>query len=63
MMDPQSGLDGVRWVAIDGGKVSAISERRLRGRDVVDVSGLVVAPGFIDLGARGQDSAISVLRV
>jgi len=54
VMDPASGLDGVRYVGIRGGKIGAISEAPLQGRTVVDVSGLVVAPGFIDLHSHGQ---------
>lgn len=49
VMDPESGLDAVRYVGINGGRIAAISASPLRGRTVVDVKGLVVAPGFIDL--------------
>ncbi len=54
VMDPASGLDGVRNVGITGGRIAAISESPLQGRSVVDVKGLVVAPGFIDLHSHGQ---------
>ena len=54
VLDPETKLDAVRNVAIRGDRIVEISERQLRGRDVVDVSGLVVAPGFIDLHAHGQ---------
>jgi N-acyl-D-aspartate/D-glutamate deacylase len=54
VMDPASGLDAPRHVGITGGRIEAVSEAALRGRDVVDVTGLVVAPGFIDLHAHGQ---------
>jgi dihydroorotase len=54
VLDPASGLDAVRYVGIRGGKIGAISENPLQGRTVVDVSGLVVAPGFIDLHSHGQ---------
>src|SRR5436190_1408124 len=49
VMDPESGLDAVRNVGITGGRIAAISASPLNGRTVVDVKGLVVAPGFIDL--------------
>lgn len=55
VMDPESGLDGVRNVGIRSGRIAAISERPLQGRTSVDVKGLVVAPGFIDLHSHGQD--------
>ncbi len=55
VMDPESNLDAVRNIGIRAGKIAAISARPLRGRNVVDVKGLVVAPGFIDLHSHGQD--------
>ena len=55
VMDPESGLDAVRNVGIRAGKIAAISQRPLQGRNTVDAKGLVVAPGFIDLHSHGQD--------
>jgi N-acyl-D-aspartate/D-glutamate deacylase len=54
VLDPASGLDAVRYVGIRGAKIAAISETPLHGRTVLDVAGLVVAPGFIDLHSHGQ---------
>lgn len=62
VMDPESGLDAVRDVGIRDGKIAAVSEAPLRARETVDVSGLVVAPGFIDLHAHGQDEFSSRLQ-
>ena len=56
VMDPETGLDGVRYVGIQGATVAAISEEVLDGRTVIDAAGLVVAPGFIDLHAHGQSA-------
>lgn len=56
VMDPETGLDAVRNVGIRGQSVVAISERPLQGETEVDASGLVVAPGFIDLHAHGQSA-------
>jgi N-acyl-D-aspartate/D-glutamate deacylase len=57
VMDPETGFDAVRNVGIRGDRIVDISAKALSGRDVVDVSGLVVAPGFIDLHAHGQTNA------
>ena len=63
VIDPESGLDAIRWIGINGHTIAAISRAPLAGRRVVDVQGLVVAPGFIDLHAHGQDSVSSRLQV
>jgi N-acyl-D-aspartate/D-glutamate deacylase len=54
VMDPESGLDAVRNVGIRGKKIAAISTNQLRGKVEIDASGLVVAPGFIDLHQHSQ---------
>ena len=54
VIDPESGLDGIRDVAITGKKIAAISTTRLRGKTEIDATGLVIAPGFIDLHSHGQ---------
>ncbi len=56
VMDPESGLDGVRNVGIKDGTIRALSEGALSARETLDVRGLIVAPGFIDLHAHGQDN-------
>src|SRR4051812_49227768 len=54
VLDPESGLDAVPSVGITGKKIVVISTRALRGKVEVDATGLVVAPGFIDLHSHGQ---------
>lgn len=54
VMDPASGLDAVRHVGIRAGQIAAVSATPLAGTTTVDVSGLVVAPGFIDPHAHAQ---------
>ena len=49
VLDPETGFDGIRHVGISGGRIAAISAEPLAGVRLVDVEGLVVAPGFIDL--------------
>jgi N-acyl-D-aspartate/D-glutamate deacylase len=55
VMDPESGLDAVRYVGVRAGKVSAISGAPLTGKTTIDAKGFVVAPGFIDLHEHGQE--------
>ncbi len=54
VMDPASGLDAVRHVGVRDGKIAAISATPLTGKTVLDATGLVVAPGFIDIHSHGQ---------
>jgi len=49
VLDPETGFDDAAAVGIDGGTITAISKDGLEGRSRIDASGLVVAPGFIDL--------------
>src|ERR1700686_2698390 len=57
VMDPETGVDGVRNVGIREGKIVRISSEALTGRRVIHASGLVLAPGFIDLHQHNQDLA------
>jgi N-acyl-D-aspartate/D-glutamate deacylase len=54
VMDPESRLDAVRHVGIRAGQVAAVNTTPLIGKTTLDVSGLVVAPGFIDPHAHAQ---------
>jgi len=56
VMEPESKLDAVRNVGIRAGKIAAVSAAPMKGRQTIDAKGLVVAPGFIDLHAHGQDN-------
>lgn len=57
VMDPATGLDGIRALGITGGVIRELSEKDLRGRETLDARGMVVAPGFIDLHQHAQDPA------
>jgi len=57
VMDPASGFDTIADVAVQDGRIVAISKAPLNGDSIVDVAGLVVAPGFIDLHVHGMTPA------
>jgi len=54
VMNPANALDLVLDIGIRDGRIAALSRDSLSGEQEVDASGLVVAPGFIDLHAHGQ---------
>jgi len=54
VIDPESGLDAVRNVGIQGHTIAAIAMDELNGKTVIDAAGLVVTPGFIDVHEHGQ---------
>ena len=54
VIDPETGLDAIRHVGIRGDRIAEISTTPLSGREVVEVSELVVSPGFIDPHSHGQ---------
>jgi dihydroorotase len=55
VLDPESGMDQVMSLGIKDGRIALLSSQPLTGREVVDVTGLAVAPGFIDIHAHGQN--------
>ena len=63
VMDPATGLDSIRDVGIQDGRIVAISAEPLAGAEVIDVAGKVVAPRFIDLNAHGQTSSDMQIQV
>jgi dihydroorotase len=55
VMDPETGFDRIAQVGISGGTIAAISDRPLKGVTTIDASGLIVAPGLIDIHSHGVD--------
>ncbi len=49
VIDPETNLDAIRNVGITRGEIISVSEKPLSGQRTIDASGLVVAPGFIDV--------------
>ncbi len=71
VIDPKNNINARRDVAISGGKIAAVeaSIDPARAKKVIDVAGLYVSPGFIDLhvhvfygdNASYSDGALSVI--
>ncbi len=49
LIDPANAIDGIRNVAIVGDRIALVTEATISARRMIDATGLVVAPGFIDL--------------
>lgn len=62
-IDPETGLDGVRDIGINGGRIAAVSASPLTGTGAIDARGLVVSPGFIDLHTHVNDASTYRLAV
>ena len=56
VIDPESGLDAVRDVAIAGDRVARVGTALPPGRVELDVTGQVVTAGFIDLHSHAFDT-------
>ncbi|NOS92907.1 MAG: amidohydrolase family protein [Cyclobacteriaceae bacterium] len=54
VIDPETKLDAIRNVGIINHRIAQITSEPLKGKEVINVSGLVVAPGFIDLHVHGR---------
>lgn len=56
VIDPETRLDAIRNVGIIQNRIAQISSEPLRGKQVINVAGLVVAPGFIDMHVHGRSN-------
>lgn len=56
IIDPESGMDQISNVGILDGTVQVITRGPLQGQESIDATGLVVAPGAIDMHSHGQDT-------
>ncbi|HNU12903.1 MAG TPA: hypothetical protein PKI55_00505, partial [Chitinophagaceae bacterium] len=56
VIDPETKLNAIRNVGIINNRIAQISSEPLKGKQTIDVSGLVVSPGFIDLHVHGRSN-------
>jgi dihydroorotase len=68
VVDPQSKTDAARDILLDGERIAEVAPpgkiSRAQGAEVFDASGLIIAPGFIDLHCHlrepGQESSETI---
>lgn len=53
VMDPETKFDAVSNVGIKDGRIAKITKDEIKGKETIDATGHVVAPGFIDLEQHG----------
>jgi dihydroorotase len=60
VVDPASGFDGVAALRVADGRIAAVgsADAGARAERVIDASGLVVAPGLVDLAARLREPGL-----
>jgi len=55
VIDPETGYDGIANVGVEDGRIAVVTKEPISGDKTIDATGHVVAPGFIDLHAHGQN--------
>ncbi len=56
VIDPSTGLDGIRDILISGDRIGCIAENiENENAEVIDAKGLIVAPGFVDVHVHFRD--------
>ncbi len=53
VIDPETKLDAIRNVGIFNNRIAQISSEALQGKEIINATGLVVSPGFIDPHIHG----------
>ena len=55
VMDPETMFDDIANVGVKGGRIAAITKQKITGKEAINATGLVVAPGFIDTHFHALD--------
>jgi N-acyl-D-glutamate deacylase len=66
IIDSETSRDSVGSVGIIGGRIIKVTvgeEEALDGATVLDCTGLLISPGFIDTHAHGQDPVSAMYQV
>ena len=49
VIDPANGIDAIKNILIEDGKIAALCDDRPQADQVIDATGMTVTPGFIDI--------------
>lgn len=63
VIDPETGFFDLANVGVRDGLIATVSAEPLEGARVIDATGLVVSPGFVDLHEHGQSEEAYALMV
>jgi len=55
VIDPETNFDAIANVGIQNGTIAVVTTEAIQGEQTIDATGHIVAPGFIDLHAHGQN--------
>jgi len=55
VMDPETMLDATLNVGVKDGRIAVITEEKITGKETIDATGHVAAPGFVDSHYRAMD--------
>lgn len=58
VIDPETKLDTIKNIGIINNRIAQISSVPLKGKENINVTGLVVSPGFIDLHVHGRNNQV-----
>lgn len=56
VIDPETKLDAVKNVGILNNRIAQISSETLNGKEMINISGLVLSPGFIDMHVHSRSN-------
>ena len=62
VIDPETKLDAVRSIGIRDGSIVAISEDVLHGKEDIDITNLILCPGFIDVHSHEHQDEYYALK-
>ncbi|CAF3509792.1 unnamed protein product [Adineta steineri] len=62
VIDPETNLDAIRSIGIIDGLIVSISEEILKGKVEIDISNLIICPGFIDVHSHEHSDEYYALK-